>query len=140
MQNPQPKKSGRKTSSLRDELLGCCKASSEMMRWQKKHSTNGMNYLRLPLQCPLISVFLFFFQFCRLQTLAGHFFHFFGAKFSRIYVRKTTISRFFSNLFGCEISPQKKKKSLPVVMPMFVCFEVKAPTCVTYQPSATPLG
>jgi hypothetical protein len=23
---------------------------------------------------------------------------------------------------------------------MFVCFEVKAPTCVTYQASATPLG
>ncbi len=106
IQNPQPKKSGRTTSSLRDELLACCKASSEMMRWQKKkmlynmgaakHSTNGMNSLRLPLQCPLISVFLcFFFQFCRLQTLAGHFFHFFQQNFLWIYIRKTTISRFF---------------------------------------------
>jgi hypothetical protein len=79
----------------------------------------------------------FFFQFCRLQTLAGHFFHFFGAKFSRIYVRKTTISRFFLICLVAKFH-HKKNKSLPVVMPMFVCFEVKAPTCVTYQPSATP--
>jgi hypothetical protein len=56
--------------------------------------------------------FVFFFQFCRLQTLAGHFFHFLGQNFLEFTLEKRQSPVFFLIFLVAKFHHQKKNHCL----------------------------